>query len=302
MTDVGLGDLAVCPTCRGGLAWSPERASCTTCAAAYIVDDGIPVLLPSRSAGSQKELQAAYFDEETNAEFETTRPHDAPNLYGDLLHEKFRRSVRGLPSLAGARALVVCGGSGMDAEFLARAGASVVSSDLSIGAARRARERASRYGVDVVSIVADAECLPFDDAAFDVVYVHDGLHHLERPLSGLAEMARVAGSAVSVTEPARAAATAAAVRAGLALEREPSGNRVARLTIAEIADSLRTAGFRVVNAQRYAMYYKHEPGRVVRVLSSRPLATVARLGLGLVNIAIGRFGNKLTVQATRSRG
>jgi ubiquinone/menaquinone biosynthesis C-methylase UbiE len=44
--------------------------------------------------------------------------------------------------------------------------------------------------------VADAERLPFPDRSIDVVYVHDGLHHLARPEAGLAEMTRVARLAV----------------------------------------------------------------------------------------------------------
>jgi SAM-dependent methyltransferase len=187
----------------------------------------------------------------------------------------------------------------MDAEFLARAGATVISSDLSLGAAKRAAERARRYGLALEPVVADVERLPFRDQAFDLVYVHDGLHHLERPDAGLAEMARVADRVVSVSEPARAAATAVAVRLGLAQEQEEAGNRVARLTLEEVADELRSHGFRIVEAERYAMRYSHHPGLVVRWLSSAPLFPLACVGLRALNLPIGRFGNKLTVQAMR---
>lgn len=119
----------------------------------------------------------------------------------------------------------------MDAEFLARSGATVISSDISLGAAKRSAERAKRYGLRILPLVADVEHLPFLDRSVDLVYVHDGLHHLEKPLAGIAEMSRVASRAVSVTEPAQAAATRLAVRFGLALEREDAGNRVARVTL-----------------------------------------------------------------------
>jgi SAM-dependent methyltransferase len=195
--------------------------------------------------------------------------------------------------------LTVCGGSGMDAEFLARVGARVVSSDLSLGAARRTQERARRYRLDVTPIVADAERLPFKDGAFDLVFVHDGLHHLERPLAGLAEMARSARHWVSVTEPARAAATAVAVRAGLALEREDAGNRVARLTIDEVEGALRTGGLRPIVAQRYAMFYRHEPGPLSYALSRRGVFPVVRAAWRLGNSIIGKAGNKLVVVAER---
>ena len=138
---------------------------------------------------------ATFFDEQVDHEFELERPSGSPQLYGWFLAEKFRRSVTDL-SLQQLSALVVCGGSGMDGEFLARQCARVISSDISLGAAQRARERANRHGVDIDVVVADAELLPFPDRSIDLVYVHDGLHHLDRPLEGLGEMARVARQAV----------------------------------------------------------------------------------------------------------
>jgi ubiquinone/menaquinone biosynthesis C-methylase UbiE len=218
-----------------------------------------------------------------------------------LLREKFRRSVIGLEQLLpGATALTICGGSGVDAEFLARAGARVILSDISLGVVLQARERARRYGLDLTLVVADAEALPFRDASIDVVYVHDGLHHLERPADGLAEMARVARRAVSVSEPAEAAATAVAVRLGLAEDEEEAGNRVRRLTLEEISRELSSRGLHPIRPHRYAMYYRHWPGRTMRVLSTRPLLPLAQAGLNVINRLAGRFGNKLTVQAVRA--
>ena len=118
--------------------------------------------------------------------------------------------------------------------------------------------------------------------------------------SGLAEMTRVARSAVSVSEPARAAITALAARAGLALEREESGNSVARLDAETVEAELETGGFRVLQSRRYAMYYRHEPGRVVRLLSRNPgLFTVGTTSFRVANALTGRFGNKLAVVAVR---
>lgn len=295
----GLRELLACPACRGPLAWSERECHCDACGAAFRVEDGIPILLPP-AAADRTLSQAAFFDSHGDPEFETTRPHGAPELYAWLLREKFRRGIGGLERLLpGAVALTVCGGSGMDAEFLARAGARVISSDASLGAARRARERARRYGIEVLSVVADATRLPFADRAVDVAYVHDGLHHLEQPLLGVAEMARVAAKAVSVTEPAQAVATAVAVHLGLALERERAGNRVARIASGEIVAALETQGFHVLGAERYAMYYRHEPGRAVRRLSAFPLLPLARGAFRLANLVLGGIGNKLAVRAVR---
>ena len=278
---------------------------CGSCGARYPVVDGIPMMLrptlvQEGPALAHKESQARFTDEEADAEWEISRPHGAPALYSWLLEEKFRRSVRGLGALPrGSTVLTVCGGSGLDAEFLARHGFRVVSTDISLAAARRVRERARRFDVEITPVVADVESLPFADRSFDVVYVHDGLHHLEEPEVGLLEMARVAARGVSVNEPARAAATAAAVRLGLALEREEAGNRVARLTIPEVTGLLAENGFRTVTARRFAMYYRHVPGRAMRALSHRPALWVAKGTVIGFNRVLGRLGNKLSVQAIR---
>jgi len=308
--------LLACPECRSNLSWTAHEATCGHCRARYPIEDGIPVLIANRAladhdeldherghqhvaSDSHKERQAAHFDREMAAEFEITRPHGAAPLYTWLLREKFRRAVAPLGArLDGQTVLVVCGGSGMDAEFLHELGAVVITSDISIGAARRARERARRGGFRLLSIVADVERLPAADASVDLVYVHDGLHHLERPESGIAEMARV-GRAVSITEPAQAAGTRLAVTLGLALSREESGNVVARLRPQAISAELERSGFRTISRGRYLMYYRHEPGRIFRALSRRGLFLAARTSWRAGNALFGRFGNKMNVVAKR---
>lgn len=308
-----LQELIICPFCRRPVQWSTRSVSCPTCRTRYPIIDGIPVLLAGTSTqgsgasmsmreSDQKVNQAAFFDLEQDPDFETTRPHGTPALYRWLMQEKFVRGVTGLECLVpGSTVVSVCGGSGMDAEFLARAGAAVVSVDLSLGACQRARERAQRYGLAIAPVVADAERLPLGDASVALSYVHDGLHHLEDPLRGLREMARVAAIGVSVNEPARAAVTALAVRLGLALEVEEAGNRVGRLTMSEVARVLQQEGYEVVAPHRYAMYYRHEPGSVTRALSRRRLARALRVAFAAGNTAFGRFGNKLTVHGVRRR-
>lgn len=311
--EFSIDKVLVCPSCRGILSMDRSSMTCDSCGRTYPITDGIPILLPQTAdsahddvrdqghhggADVHKTTQAGHFDGVVTEEFEITRPHGTPRFYRFLLLEKFRRATEPLGvRIDGSSALTVCGGSGMDAEFLARAGATVVSSDISLGAARRTRERAHRSGLNITPVVADAEHLPFADAAFDLVYVHDGLHHLEQPTIGLREMARVARRWVSVSEPTRALATSMAIRAGFALEREDAGNAVIRLTPAEVIRALRSAGYSPLVAERYAMYYRHEPGPVLRALSSRWTFPLARLAWRFGNGLIGRAGNKMVVIA-----
>lgn len=315
-----LRDLLACPRCHGQLDEADSQFSCVGCGATYRIGAGIPIFVDgsateqdeldhqvgrhghhdASSGDAHKAAQAAHFERAAEAEFEIERPAGSPEFHGFLLTEKFRRSVEPFRGqLDGWTALTVCGGSGMDAEFLASAGASVISSDLSLGAAVRVCDRADRHGASITSIVADVEHLPFADRSVDLVYVHDGLHHLEDPSAGIAEMARVARRAVCISEPARAVATSIGVRLGLALDREEAGNRVARLQLGATTAALEATGFRIVRADRYAMYYHHVPGRLTSFLSRRPLLPMAVLGWRLANRIVGRFGNKLTIVAVR---
>lgn len=309
----------VCPACMSGLHREGRGFVCAACGRTYPVVDGTAIFVDESVAehdeldhlgdahahhdlasGAHKAAQSAFFDRADLAEFEIERPFASPALYRFLLTEKFRRSLEPFNGrLDGWTALTVCGGSGMDAEFLSAAGASVISSDLSLGAAGRVRQRAERHATPVLPIVADVEHLPFSDRSVDLVYVHDGLHHLEDPAAGIAEMARVARRAVCISEPAQARATSIGVRLGLALDREEAGNRVARLQLETTTEALKAAGFRIVRADRYAMYYHHVPGRLTSVLSRRPLLPLVKLGWRLANRLFGRFGNKLTIVAVR---
>ncbi|MGA3056502.1 MAG: glycosyltransferase [Candidatus Limnocylindrales bacterium] len=311
----------VCPKCRGPLRLEPGEYECVGCRQSFSIIDGIPVLVSdlgvtvhdeidhvhvqgegARDAAARKAAQARHFDRDVTEQFEIERPHGTPRLYRFFLGEKFRRATEPLGChLYGATALTVCGGSGMDAEYLSRAGATVVSSDLSLGAATRAKTRSERHGLELGSIVADLERLPYADHSVDLVAVHDGLHHLDDPYAGVSEMARVARRWVVITEPARASVTRLAIRLGLALEREDAGNRVIRLEPSEVAAYLEARGFVVLRAERYAMYYSHRPGTIFRLLSRPVVFMVVRAGWRAANALLGRFGNKMVVVAERTQ-
>lgn len=291
--------LLVCPRCHGDLGWF-ETIRCLSCRTVYGLIEGIPVLRsPASTSVDLHKDQQARFSDDASPEFEITRPHGTTRLYRWLLAEKFYRSVACLPAVEECSAVTLCGGSGMDAEFLTRIGASVISFDISLGAAKRAAERAERYGLEMLSVVADAERLPLRDRSVDLVYVHDGLHHLESPHAGLHEMLRTSRKAISVNEPAQARATNLAARVRLSAHYEEAGNFIARLDPAILALKVAAAGFEVVKNERYAMVYRHEPGRASWLLSQPGFFAPTTAGLRLFNGLAGDFGNKLTLQAVR---
>lgn len=303
-----LRDLLACPACGARLNWRDDACECATGTHRYPIIEGVPVLLQSaerapEATADYKDLQATFFDEgDGPPAFELARPRGTPRLYRWMLAAKFARGVDRIEHLLpGATAVAVCGGSGMDGEYLARAGANVISADISLGAAKRAAERARQHSLPMLSVVADVERLPLTDHSVDIAYVHDGLHHLEDPMAGLREMARVSRRAISVTEPAAAIVTTLAVRLGLALEKEEAGNRVARMSLRAVREVSAKAGFSVVQARRYGLYYRHEPALGATVFSMLGLYSVARLIWTLAATRLGRWGNKMTLQGIRPK-
>ena len=260
------------------------------------------VLLCERSlTDPHKTAQAREHDSPADPAREARRPQGTPWLHGWLLAERLRRSVDGLePHLRGAVAVTACGGTGMDAEYLARLGAQVISTEISLSAARLAHERFARAGVPALSVVADAERLPLANRAVAVGYVLDGMHHLRDPLEGVRELLRVAASAVAVSEPAAAGLTRVAIRLGLAKDVEAAGNPVARIEPGDVEALLSAHGFGAVSTDRYAMHYDPEVGGLVRLLSRQRLrgtgawitATIAAAGSG--------WGNKVAIRAVRT--
>jgi SAM-dependent methyltransferase len=175
----------------------------------------------------------------------------------------------------------------------------VTATDFSPPAIARARERARRREWRLISMAADAERLPFCDRSFDIAAVHDGLHHLEHPERAIAEMARVAREAVLIMDPAEAALTRLAVRAGIAEDVEEAGNQVRRLNPERIASLLRRAGFAEIRWQRRLMYYPHRPWEWLRWFDHPVSFAAFRAAYAGGNLALGRWGNKLTLAARR---
>jgi SAM-dependent methyltransferase len=94
-------------------------------------------------------------------------------------------------SAAGLRVLEVGVGMGADLVRWARAGARVTGVDLTDRAVGIARRRLADEGLDATVEVADAEALPFDDGAFDLVYSWGVLHHTPRTTVAVHEAIRV---------------------------------------------------------------------------------------------------------------
>jgi SAM-dependent methyltransferase len=102
-----------------------------------------------------------------------------------------------LGEVAGRRILEVGAGSAMCSRWLATQGAQPTAVDLSGGMLRHARAGAAATGIDVPLVQADAQHLPFREAAFDVAFTAFGA------VPFVADSARVMREVARVLRPGR---------------------------------------------------------------------------------------------------
>jgi SAM-dependent methyltransferase len=95
---------------------------------------------------------------------------------------------------AGAKVLDVAAGNGMVTLAAARRWCDVTSTDYVPALLEQGRARASAEGLAIGFMEADAECLPFDDASFDVVLSTFGVMFTPNQPQAAAELLRVCRS------------------------------------------------------------------------------------------------------------
>jgi glycosyltransferase involved in cell wall biosynthesis/SAM-dependent methyltransferase len=271
------------------------------------------------STGAHRDAQVEFYREAVDSEEEITRPRCYPEPVRFLLDFKFRdvwslattdrdarnvgasepalASSAGAPTASKETVLVVCCGSGMEAEMVARTGRRVVALDISPAAVARARERTERFGFPLDLVVGDAEHLPFADSSFDFVFVHDGLHHLSDPYRGVREMLRVARRAVVIAEPADAGLTRVSIRLGISGVYEDAGNFVYRLDPARLVREFGESGAISWRLRRSLIYYQPWTFRFYRFLEPQPMRAVFRAAFRAANLLAGRWGNSLRAVA-----
>src|SRR5574341_802393 len=94
-------------------------------------------------------------------------------------------------SFAGLRVLEIGPGLGTDHAQIARAGARAYAVDLTVAHLEFTRRRFALEGLVTRLTRADAERLPFADAAFDAVYSFGVLHHTPDTQAAIDEIRRV---------------------------------------------------------------------------------------------------------------
>ena len=135
-----------------------------------------------------------------------SRPHvtSSDPLVSYIVRWRLQESLDRLAKRANGRIspaskiLVMCAGEGGEGSILCDMGyGDVTISDLSSVGVETGLKRDYR----LKGLVLDAENADVPDRAFDLVIVQDGLHHLQNPVRGFAEMLRIARVGVIFLEP-----------------------------------------------------------------------------------------------------
>ena len=233
--------------------------TCRGCDRVFPVIVGIPVLLPdaqlatfwrARKEESQESQEApSVFGEEIRwwdhfycdsgesnhapISVQGALPEDDARLdeaLGDPYWDTLRKGNSHLPpGWQNGYVAAICCGRGVEFAHFARTGARrVIGIDISLQGLQKARELATRLGLEFEGIVGDAETLPLQSATVQIAYAHEGLHHLASPAKAIQEMYRIARKAIMFCEPADAWLTKIAALIGYSSLREQSGARTYR--------------------------------------------------------------------------
>ena len=209
----------ICAVCHGPLQTAPDAWACAVCGRTYPIMDGFQSC--RRTTPSPITMTAtigAPTATTTVLEAADTSTHRPSTSTGPWLTSSRSRARMGHHVITDSCSMKDCDDDGADvapprrvirADGLrwVRDGRRISGQGGRLRGCQRHQPRGcstdararSTLSLDITPIVADIEHLPFTDRSFDVVLVHDGLHHLEQPRTGLTEMARVASHWVSVT-------------------------------------------------------------------------------------------------------
>jgi ubiquinone/menaquinone biosynthesis C-methylase UbiE len=134
----------------------------------------------------------------------------------DQVRAKMTKALGGWPQPGFGDGLEIGAGTGYFSLNLLQLGLieRATATDISPGMLATLGDSAKELGLDVTTVAAEAERLPFEDASFDLVYGHAILHHipgLERAFAEFHRVLRPGGALVFCGEPSRYGDLVAAV-------------------------------------------------------------------------------------------
>src|SRR4051794_18670514 len=145
-----------------------------------------------------REANVMYHDAAAH-EYDSKWAIDFGELGQEQVQSKIARALGGWPQPNGrgatafGDALEIGSGTGYFGLNLLQLGLfeSLTATDISSGMLDRLAGTAADRGLDVSTVVTDAERLPFEDASFDLVFGHAVLHHIPDLSRAAGEMRRV---------------------------------------------------------------------------------------------------------------
>jgi SAM-dependent methyltransferase len=96
-----------------------------------------------------------------------------------------------LCSLKGKKILDIGSGLGEASVYFALKGAKVTTADISYGMLRFGKTLAKRHKVCIEPVQVISDVLPFEDESFDIVYVSNTLHHIQKLETAIREIKRI---------------------------------------------------------------------------------------------------------------
>ena len=162
---------------------------------------------PSATPEHIKDVNTRYHDAAAHS-YDAKWGIDFGPIGRDQVEGKLQKALGGdLPDSLG-RVLEIGSGTGYFSLNLALAGRieSLTATDISPGMLASLSETADRLGIEVETVVTEAEVLPFDDESFDTVIGHAVLHHIPDLDKAFSEFHRVlvpGGRIVFCGEPSR---------------------------------------------------------------------------------------------------
>jgi len=231
-------------------------------------------------------------------------------LTADATGRVFGRYVD-FDALAGSDVLEVGCGSGIAAQMLAEAGATLTAVDLTPWAVETTRARLDAFWLDAEVFEADGEALPFDDASFDLVFSWGVIHHssdMDRALRELVRVCRPGGTLVLMVYHRRSLFYATykafqrflplARRLGLHFEGARAGETeglIARhFTIDELRAKLEAGGLRDVRIEPYG-----QDAELLPLPRRLRLPVTERLPQGPKDAVLRRLGHQLAATASK---
>jgi len=178
--------ILACPMCKNSLNRKGTELHCLNCKEVYLIEDGIPNLLP-------KDLENEFLNtikhwDENYGQTGISLEHPLENRYiaDTILHLK-----KFWCNNSGGTFLEAGCGTAENSKVLAREGKKIVGIDFSMNALKIAKSAFDKEGLESLFVCGDLRRLPFKKDVFSFIYAGGSIEHFEDTLSSVEELRTV---------------------------------------------------------------------------------------------------------------